>query len=513
MEDMVALRCKYCGAPLDESQIKSDAQFVTCEFCGTTQQRMDARKYMEDMVNQVKDWVAKSMPIGFGSGGMENVDPVARHSIFTRDVRPKLVAELDQFRFSNMSLLGNCLLTMPFKTTNAYRPDYTPKCAFEFNAKARSVAPMAVSEEDKEVVTEATMISESYALVANNINLLAENKDGRWGIMAKNYRECSKTLSKDKRYELPSKRFDALGDICEGFERIMSGNANEALINIRGGKKKLEDIYANVISDPQFMLMFSALQQETNIAGMAEDMLVCSESTGKNITEMMSIVSKVMDVSNAGGGKWNFLLKGQDRYWDVFREISAAISATAEGAIPIAAGDGDILMPFWEVDLRYTFTTGKLWKKKSVEVKEDLLICADFPGSDDCLKRPSRAVTDIFADRPECSIKDSFLGNEVSISAGQGIGRIQDSVSDNGAGSRKVILPMSTKREAEKLMLAYLDERAGTIQQFKLCDPVVSRIIYVPCRLQGNRFVLPKDFGVLVPEHIKELDGSSVLMV
>ncbi|MGN1044551.1 MAG: hypothetical protein ACI4Q9_01160 [Candidatus Methanomethylophilaceae archaeon] len=513
MDDVVALRCKYCGAPLDETQVRSDAQFVTCEFCGTTQQRIDARKYMEDMVNQVKDWVAKSMPVGFGSGGMENVDPVARHSIFVKDVRPKLVAELDQFRFSNMSLLGNCLLAMPFRTARTYRPDYTPNCAFEFNAKARSVAPMAVSDEDKEIIDEATVISESYALVANNLNLLAEKKDGRWGIMAKNYRESSKTLSKNKKYSLPSRRFDALGDVCEGFERIMSGNAAEALTDVRRGKDKLMAIYDNVMSDPQFMLMFSALEQEVSITRMAEDMLLCSENSGKDIVQMMDIVDRVMDVSDAGGGKWNYLLKGQDRYWEVFGSISDAISATADGTIPVAAGDGDILMPFWEVDLRYTFTTGKLWKKKSVEVKEDLLICADFPGSDDCLKRPSRAVTDIFADRPECSAKDSFLGNEVSISAGQGIGRIQDSVSDAGAGSRKVILPMSTKREAEKLMMAYLDERAGTIQQFKLCDPVVSRLIYVPCRLQGNRFVLPKDFGVLVPEHIKDLDGSSVLMV
>ena len=55
MDDMVELRCKYCGAPLDRKDIESDSPYITCPSCGTTQQRLDARKYMEQMMGQIAD--------------------------------------------------------------------------------------------------------------------------------------------------------------------------------------------------------------------------------------------------------------------------------------------------------------------------------------------------------------------------------------------------------------------------------------------------------------------------
>ena len=130
MDDMVALRCKYCGAPLDEDQVKSDSPYVTCQSCGTTQQRVDAKAYLEQMMGEVKSWLSSAIPMGFNIAGAENIDPVARHSIFTKDVKSKIELEMGEFRFSNISLLGNCLLVLPFSTTNVYRPVNTASKAF-----------------------------------------------------------------------------------------------------------------------------------------------------------------------------------------------------------------------------------------------------------------------------------------------------------------------------------------------------------------------------------------------
>ena len=47
MDEMIELRCKYCGAPLDRKDIESDSPYVTCPSCGTTQQRVDAKAYMD----------------------------------------------------------------------------------------------------------------------------------------------------------------------------------------------------------------------------------------------------------------------------------------------------------------------------------------------------------------------------------------------------------------------------------------------------------------------------------
>ena len=510
---MVSLRCKFCGAPLDESQIREDSPYVTCEYCGTTQQRMDARKYMEDMVNQVKDWVTKSMPMGYSSGGVDNVDPVARHSIFVKDIQPKLSAEMDQIRFSNLAVLGTCLLAMPFKSSVHPNADHTSKQAFEFNAKVRSVSSLAVTDEDKAIIDEAAFVSESYALVINNINLLGECKDGRWDIMAKNFRECADSISRIKGYEIPAERYRALSEIAEGFAVMLNGDMSTAYGKVKAGKERLGPIADRAMSDPRFMIMFSAIDQEVSIANMVLDLMDSSMSVPDDPLLMMEVIRKVLEQPACSNLKWNYLLNGADRYGAVFSSIGAAISAKNNGTIPIASGPGDVLMPFWEVDLRYTFTTGKLWKKRSVEVKEDLLICADFVTDPECLDDPSSAITDIFTDRPGASFGESFLGKETSISAGQGIGRIQDSVSDGNANGRKVIVPLSTMTEAEKLCTEYLRQRSDSIKQLKLGDPEVRRIIYIPCRVDGDRIVMPDDFGSLVPRHIERKKASSLLTI
>ena len=513
MDDMVSLRCKFCGAPLEESQIKGDSPYVTCEYCGTTQQRMDARKYMEDMVNQVKNWVARSMPMGYPTGGMENVDPVARHNIFIKDIQPKLTAELDQIKFSNLALLGSCLLTMPFRTAKVSQPDHTSKNAFEFNAKVRSVSPLAVSDEDKAVIDEAALISESYALAINNVNLLGECKDGRWDIMAKNFAECSKTMSGRRGYEIPCERYSALSEVSEGFASMLNGDITTAYGKVKSGKERLEALGDRAMSDPKFMIMYSAIAQEVGISDMVLNMIDSSLSTSDDPVLMMDIIRRVMETRPSSDIKWNYLLNGSERYNEVFANIGKAISAKNNGSIPISAGTGDVLMPFWEVDLRYTFTTGKLWKKKSVEVKEDLLICADFVTDKGCLDDPSSAITDIFTSKPDSGVMDSLLGKEKSISESQGIGRIQDSVSDGACAGRKVIAPLSTMREAEKLCTEYLKQRSGSIEQFKLSDPDIRRLIYVPCRIEGGKVVLPEDFGALVPKHIERLDTTSLHII
>ena len=502
MNDMVSLRCKHCGAPLDESQIKGDSPYVTCEYCGTTQQRMDARKYMEDMVNQVKDWVAKSMPMGYSAGGMENVDPVARHSIFVKDIQPRLTKELDQIRFSNLALLGTCLLAMPFRSAHVSQPDRSSKNAFEFNAKVRSVSSLAVTDEDRALIDEATVVSETYALAVNNIKLLGECKDGRWDIMAKNFRSCAETMSKTKGYEIPDERYKALADVAEGFASMLNGDITTAYGKVKSGMEMLESIGERAMNDPKFMIMYSAIDQERNIAKMVLGIIDSSLSSSDDPAMMMDIIRKVLETPPSSNMKWNYLLNGSARYDEVFVNIGKAISSKTNGTIPIASGSGDVLIPFWEVDLRYTFTTGKLWKKRSVEVKEDLLVCADFVTDPECLNDPSSAMTDIFSDRPEVGFGDSFFGKEKSISSGQGIGRIQDSVSEGTANGRKVMMPLSTRLEAEKLITEYLKQRSGSIQQLKLGDPDVKGLIYVPCRIVGDRLELPDEFGALVPTHI-----------
>lgn len=132
MTDIVALRCKYCGAPFEREAVESTIPYITCSSCGTTQQRLDAKAYLEEMMVQVKSWISSAIPSGFNMSAAENVDPIARNSIFVRDIRPRVSMELMDYKFGNTSLLGNCLIALPFSRSSAYVPAHTPAKAFEF---------------------------------------------------------------------------------------------------------------------------------------------------------------------------------------------------------------------------------------------------------------------------------------------------------------------------------------------------------------------------------------------
>ena len=510
MDDMVALRCKYCGAPLDEGQIRSNSAYVTCQSCGTTQQRMDAQAYLEQLMGQVKSWISSAVPMGFNIAGMENVDPVARHSIFTKDVRPKIEMEMTEFRFSNISLLGNCLFVLPFTTTSVYRPVHTANKAFEFNAKVKSVSALAVDADSQNLIEDAASMSQSYAMMINNIELLTSDKEGRYILMSKNFTESANALKKAKGRELVAERFESLAAICDGTNDLLNGNLTEAETKIKEGKGRLEAIKDKTFTDPEFGIMAQGISQEISLS---EVLLSAIEATRSSNTEdplgVLNSFITVMTTKLATHPKWGYLLNDKGRMNEVLKNMSGAMSARfGKSPIPVAAGDGNILVPFWEVSLRYSFETGALWKKRSVEVSDTLLIVADFVTDGRCLDVPSDAVTDIFSDRPKNGMFAGIKGEETSISNGSGLKAVTDSVSDQTAVGREIVMPMSTMKEAEKLCGEYLGKVASSDKKFKLSKPEVKRLIYIPCKTGGGRI----DCTVLsnmTPERLSRMDISA----
>ena len=497
--ESVALRCKYCGAPLDGDDVKTDSEYVTCQYCGTTQQRIDAKAYLDQLMGQVRSWISNSIPTGFNMAGAENVDPVARHNIFVNNIRPKVELELNEYKFSTTSLLGNSLITLPFSTKGSFKPVHQSSKAFEFNERVKSISALAVDDSSQELINEALTISQSYAMMINNANLLTDSKDGKFHIMSNNFKESINTLKKGKGNELVIQRFEALSKICDGFENLISGNIMTAESDIKSGRNILQSIKDPIFTDVNYGIMYQAVEQEISICDVVLNIIEILNTSGGDALSMLNIIKNVMDMPLASNPKWTYLLNNKERYNEVFKNVAHALSAKAGGTVPVSSGDGDILVPFWEIDLRYSFETGSLWKKRSVEVKEDLLICADFVIDQNCLNNPKFAVTDIFKERPESSFLDSFKGNEKSISAGEGIGSIQDSVGESSAAGRKILLPLSTFSEAEKMCMEYLSQCTSSYKKLKLSKPDVRKLIYVPCKLNGNTIIPSASFGTLAP--------------
>jgi hypothetical protein len=441
----------------------------------------------------------------------ENVDSIARFNIFNNNIRPRIETEYTEYKFAANSLLANPLMVLPFTVDKAAIPSHTSASAFEFNARAKSVEPLAVDEASKSIVTSAAEMGSAYALLINNAKLIQEDTPGRYTLMANNFRESAASFSKIKGYSLMGERFGFLATVAEGCEKLMNGNAMESSQHFIDGKDGLTALKDKFAADLNLGLMYNAVAMEATQAKILADMAAFVYKGGGDALKTLDIVHRIFSFNYPSTGKWGYLLGNKERFNEVFENISALMEARNGGAMLITAGAGQYLVPFWDVDLRYSFQTGSMFSKKSVEVTEDLLVPADFVIDPQCLSDPASALTDIFSIRPEKSILAGITGKETSISGGAGIGRLSQA-SLNSPGSRKIVLPLSTKREAEKVVNDYLAVRTSSDNKLKLSKPYVKNLIYIPCEVDGA-LKAPSEFGPLTPKRIPRTSASQLIVI
>lgn len=512
MDGTVSLRCKHCGAPLEKKDVESDSAYVTCPSCGTTQQRVDAKAYLDQMMGQIQSWMSKSLPGGFSLAQTENVDSVARFNIFNNSVKPKIEMEYTEYRFAMNTLLSNALIVLPFTTNGTIALSHNSNQAFEFNARAKSVMPLAVDEGSKTIVGSAENLATAYALLINNVKLLQEDKPGRYILLGNNFKEASDAFSKVKDYGLAAKRFEALSLVCQGCEMLLNGNAMGSTSFFDRGLKGLDGIKNNIMLDLNLGIMYRAVEMEMSQTSiLSEISKFVTSGVAADPLYTLNIIKRIFSYSFPQTGKWAFFLGNNDRYNEIFSYLSDILKAKSGGTLPIAAGSGSVLVPFWDIDLKYSFQTGSLWSKKSVEVLEDLLVPADFVIDGECLSNPSSAVTDIFAVRPAAKILAGLTGAEKSISGGEGITTMSQ-FAQNSPGARKVVLPLSTRQEAEKVVAEYLLQRTNSDSQLKLSKPTVKGLIFIPCEMDSVLRV-PAGFGALVPKRVLRTKPSDLIII
>ncbi len=513
MEEMVELRCKYCGAPLDEKDLKSDSPYVKCQCCGTSQQRVDAKAYMEQMMGEIKSWISKAVPGGFSLSQTENVDPIARYNIYINNVKPMVEPEIREFRLDMNSLISSPLIVLPFTKGEAAKPKHSSNHAFEFQAKLKSIEPLAVDNDNKGKIVEAENIASTYALLVNNSKLVTDTTPGRFVLMANNFKQAADMMSKCKGYEPFVDRLKALEEIALASDYVLNGNALDCTVKAERGIKSLEEAKKNIFKSPTMAVMIRAVDVEIAQSKTLLHITEMANGTSADPLELLNLLNSISSMKYPNNPEWNYLLDKKERDAEMFAQIESIMAARNSGAMPICAGSGDLLYPFWDVDLKYSFTTGALFSKKSVEVTEDLLVPATFTVSPTALTNPRTGLTDIFAAAPEASMMARIKGQENSISGGAGIGVLADSAANNSPGTRKIVVPLSTKTEATKLVEEYLKQCSGTHSKLKLSKPVVKRLIYVPCSAEGKNVKLPNAFGGLEPKVVGSLGTGNIVII
>lgn len=510
---MASLRCKYCGAPLDEKEIKSDDAYVTCSSCGTTQQKLDAQAYLNQLMGQVRSWVNQAMPGGMSFAHSENVDSVARHNIFMTSFKPRVDMEFTSYKFGMNNLLSQNLMVMPFSVNKNLKASHTSTQAFEFGAKLNEIAPLAVSEASSAVMTEASKVTDAYALLINNTSLIQEDKPGRYLLMANNFLTAAQDFSAMKDYAPAQTRFEGLATLCNGCEKLINGDTASAYGLFQQGKAKLTESAGSIPGNMKVAIMGQAVNQEAKFADVLIELADYVNSMGGS-KEVFEAVRRIFTYTYPATGNWAFLLNNHDRLGEIFTYMADAVKArSGSGTVKTASGGGDILVPFWHVNLKYSFQTGSLWKKHSVEVDEPLLIPADFVVDGSCLGSPRTAVTDVFSLKDSNGLFAGLTGKETSISNSLGLDRLINSASDGTAGGRSIVIPLSTRTEVERIAENYVQTVSKAENKLKLSNPDVEGLIYIPCTRNGNRITAPSEFGSILPKRIMNADLDQLIIL
>ena len=84
------------------------------------------------------------------------------------------------------------------------------------------------------------------------------------------------------------------------------------------------------------------------------------------------------------------------------------------------------------------------------------------------------------------------------------------SAAPNSIGTRKVVVPLSTRREAELIAENYVANVQNP--QLKLSNPEVVRLIYVPFTLNGESFESPGNLR-LRPARVSRMKASELIIL
>ncbi len=519
IEDTITLRCKYCGAPLEKPE--NNSEYIKCGSCGTTQKSIDAKAFLDQIMGQIYSWVKNSIPSGFDLSNAANIDSLARHAIFTHNIRPSLESDYSHYQFNAQRLLMQPLLILPFMTNQDIGSDHNPVELFEFNAKVKSIKQLAIESENHHLVDVMDTISSSFAYLLNNIRLIQEDIEERFELMSLNFSIASVNILDNSELVPVFHRLSGLSQINRGIHLLLNGDTKPAKKAVKEGIESLQRSTEMISSDTSFRFMDHAVRQELRIARIIEKMVYCSDKDPSGfplntVVIFEYLINELIRQEQFESGEWKGSFTNLKRYEEIFNWITKIrITQTKEVRVTSVNGPGSYLFPFWVIHLTYSFTTGVFWTKKGKEAKEVLLISSNFPTDPILLStNPSSAITNVFKRRLSAGFLDdtlrSMFGREISISCGdQTIRRVIQSASGRSVGNKRFIPPLSSKKQAEIFVNRYISEtlQKNTVirEKMRLSAPKVAGLVFIPGDMTYSSFKLGLDLGELTPKSIGDL--------
>ena len=203
--ELLKLSCTKCGAPL--SEFRAESEFVACTFCGYTQKLVQAQEYLDKLRGEVYNWLQSIVPAGIVVSS--SADPLARHNIFSLNVKPRILGEYAQVKSKLSTILAHPLFVLPFYAGPPPRVTIDePRKCFENVAKVQGIEPLAVADEDKTFFNDVVATYQMHAYVTNAFDLLSKRTDPSF--LAKNFQVIASFLEGIPQREVDHRRMHAL---------------------------------------------------------------------------------------------------------------------------------------------------------------------------------------------------------------------------------------------------------------------------------------------------------------
>jgi hypothetical protein len=507
---MDTLRCSSCGAPLPAD---STSQIITCQYCGVSQQRVDAEKYYDQLRTDVYRWVQSMVPVGVQTAGQ--IDTVARAQIFESSIRQGVEARQNAMNMQLLTACSNQLLVPPFLSAPSHfavSGTIDSKSMLNEAARLQGLAPFAQSDSQTTLLSNTTITSETLGYVSNIMRMLSSSEPISYSTVARNFHGASESLAKDPSRSSGAKRMDALATANDGIALMIQENLDDAQRKFIDASLQLQDAQKSVITQTAIISWFAGIKSEVNLVDSLKTAVEGAQAgmaTGLSATESMKRLETYSKAFEASRKAVGMLLHSGDRIDpDTYRELCnnfAAVNMARSGQKPVkvlSGSGGSIWIACWVVDLNYTFATGALFMKKGMMVQDRLLLPALFPLNPSRLTQaPEEAVTDVFSLKAPSSYWERMRGKEKSLT--QDVGFASDSqLRDAPIPARAVVVPpLSTKFEAERTVNMYLERVRQRLQdKLRMGIPSVSKIVYVSGNVQGDgRFAMGSIPAALQP--------------
>lgn len=487
MQNLQTLSCPRCGAPLP---VVGDMQIITCNYCGTAQQRVDVEKYIDQLRADVYGWVRSIVPAA--SIQVTTIDPVARAQIFEQSIRGEVSSRLGSISAQLLKVGALPLFVPPyagaFQSTKV-GASIDSRGMLAQAAKFQGLRPFAQSEDQSAFIDGASTASETLGYLANVLRIYADPGLRSYRTVSKNFEGAAAALEKDKSRDGGALRMRGLALLSEGTALIMEGNLTEAESKLVEADKSLSEALGGVMKQASIASWYPGIKAERSMVESMRSILEGVRASRSYSTNHMESLSKLeVYVKNFEAAKSNagkILYSGEYLEPETFKELSTffrelSLARAGIGSVNVI-GTGGVCIACWLADVSYSFETGALFMKKGQAVQERLLVSGIFTTFPQYISsQPQALVTDIFAVRSGSSFTDRFMGREKTLTTGVGLAALGSVTKGRVPSTSPTVPPLSTRVEAEKMANIYLEKVRQRMQgKLRIGIPSISQLVYV----------------------------------